>query len=60
MAGLVAEPVVGALVDRHGARATLSVAMVVSIVGYGGFAFVHEAWPALPFSILAGIGNGAF
>ena len=32
----------------------------VSIVGYGGFAFVHEAWPALPFSILAGIGNGAF
>src|SRR4051812_26370056 len=47
LAGLVAGPVIGTLVDRFGARATLTVAMCVSVVGYGGFAFGHEAWQAL-------------
>src|SRR4051795_1527399 len=40
LAGLVAGPVTGGLIDRVGARAALTVAMGVSLVGYGGFAFV--------------------
>jgi MFS family permease len=60
VAGLVAGPVVGAFVDRVGARATLAFAMVVSVVGYGGFALVHHAWQAFLLAALAGVGNGAF
>lgn len=58
--GLVGGPVAGSLVDRFGARAVLTASMVVSAAGYGGFALVHHAGPALVTGALAGLGNGAF
>jgi MFS family permease len=60
LAGLVAGPISGSLVDRVGPRAVLAVSMVVSIIGYGGFAFVHSAGPAFVAAIFAGLGNGTF
>jgi len=60
VAGLVAGPISGALIDRIGPRAVLVVSMVVSILGYGGFAFVHSVGPAFLAAIFAGLGNGTF
>lgn len=60
VAALVAGPIVGAVVDRFGARPALGVAMVVSAVGFGGYAFVHTPAQAFALAVLAGIGNGAF
>jgi MFS family permease len=60
VAGLVAGPVAGALIDRIGARAVLAASIVVSAAGYGGFALVHHAAPAFVVGVLAGLGNGAF
>lgn len=34
--------------------------MAVSVVGFGGFAFVRTTWQAFACAVLAGIGNGSF
>jgi MFS family permease len=57
---LVAGPLAGTLVDRHGGRFVLSVALVVLTVGYAGFAFVHSPWQGFLAAAIAGIGNGFF
>jgi MFS family permease len=60
VAGLVAGPAAGTLVDRIGARGVLAASMVVSAIGYGGFAFVHSVVPAVIAGTFAGLGNGSF
>jgi MFS family permease len=60
VAGLAAGPASGVLVDRTGPRAVLVASMLLSAVGYGGFALVHSVVPAAIVGVLAGLGNGAF
>jgi MFS family permease len=60
VAGLVAGPTSGTLIDRVGPRFVLSAAMIVSAIGFGGFAVVQSPRPAFVAAILAGVGNGAF
>jgi MFS family permease len=60
VAGLVAGPASGTLIDRVGPRRVLVASMVVSAVGFGGFAFVHSVPAAFAAAILAGLGNGSF
>lgn len=60
IAGLVAGPASGALIDRVGPRAVLAASMIVSAIGFGGFALVHSVGPALLAAALAGLGNGSF
>jgi MFS family permease len=60
VAGLVAGPASGALIDHLGPRWVLSASMVVSAAGFGGFAFVHSPGPAFVAAGLAGLGNGSF
>jgi MFS family permease len=60
VAGLAAGLASGPLVDRTGPRTVLVGSMIISAVGYGGFAFVHGVVPAALVGALAGIGNGSF
>jgi MFS family permease len=60
VAGLVAGPASGALIDHLGPRRVLVASMVVSAVGFGGFALVHSTGAAFLAATLAGIGNGSF
>lgn len=60
LAGLVAGPASGALIDHLGPRRVLVVSMVVSALGFGGFAFVRSVPAAFAAAILAGLGNGSF
>jgi MFS family permease len=60
VAALVAGPTCGALIDHLGPRPVLAGCIVVSAVGFGGFALVHSPGPALVAAVLAGAGNGAF
>lgn len=60
VAGLVAGPASGAPIDQLGPRAVLTASMVVSAVGFGGFAFVHSVGPAMVAAAFAGLGNGSF
>jgi MFS family permease len=60
IAGVVGGPASGVLVDRVGPRAVLVASMLVSAVGYGGFALVHSALAAGVVGVLAGLGNGSF
>jgi MFS family permease len=60
VAGLVAGPLSGTMVDRVGARRVLVASMVVSAVGFGGFAFVHSVPAAFAAAAFAGLGNGSF
>jgi MFS family permease len=60
VAGLVAGPLSGTLIDAAGPRGVLVASMVVSALGFGGFAFVHSVGPALIAAALAGLGNGSF
>jgi MFS family permease len=57
---LVAGPVSGPLVDRFGGRAVLRCSLVFLTLGFGGYAFVHEAWQGFLAAAMAGIGNGGF
>jgi MFS family permease len=57
---IVAGPFSGPLVDRHGGRRMLAVALVVLAAGYGGFALVHEPWQGFVAATVAGVGNGFF
>jgi MFS family permease len=60
VAALVAGPACGALIDHLGPRPVLAGCIVVSAIGFGGFALVHSPGPALVAAMLAGAGNGAF
>ena len=60
LAGLVAGPAAGTLIDLLGPRLILSLSMLGSALGYGGFALVHSAGPAFVVAALAGFGNGSF
>src|SRR5581483_10483431 len=60
IAGLVAGPAAGSLVDRLGPRRVLVLSMVVSAAGFGGFALVHSIGAAFAAAVLAGLGNGSF
>ena len=60
IAGVVAGPASGVLVDRFGPRVVLVASMVLSAVGYGGFALVHTAAAAALVGVFAGLGNGSF
>jgi MFS family permease len=60
VAGLVAGPVCGSLIDRVGPRAVLAGSVIVSAVGFGGFALVRDTPGALLAAVLAGLGSGAF
>lgn len=60
VAGIAANPLTGALLDRLGPRAMLTASMVTAILGYGGFALVRNTWEAALAAVLAGIANGSF
>jgi MFS family permease len=60
VAGLAAGPLSGTLIDLLGPRRVLVASMVVSALGFGGFAFVHSVPAAFAAAILAGLGNGSF
>jgi MFS family permease len=60
VAGLAAGPLSGTLIDHLGPRRVLVASMVVSALGFGGFAFVHSVPTAFAAAILAGLGNGSF
>ncbi len=57
---LVAGPASGPLIDRFGGRAVLRAALVLLTLGFGGYAFVHQAWQGFLSAGLAGLGNGGF
>lgn len=56
---VVAAPLVGPLIDRHGARLTVAAAGGALAAGYVGLAFSHSAAAALASALVAGAGNGA-
>ena len=58
--GLGAGPLAGIVVDRFGARVTLTVSLVLLAVGFGAFPWVREPWHAFVASAVAGVGNGGF
>ena len=60
IAGLVAGPLAGSLIDHLGPRAVLVGSMLVSAAGFGGFAFVHSVPAAFAAAVFAGLGNGSF
>ena len=55
----IVTPPMGALLDRHSARAFVVAGSVASTVGYAGFAYVHRPWQGFACSILGGTGLGA-
>jgi MFS family permease len=57
---LIAGPVSGPLVDRFGGRTVLRWSLVLLTLGFGGYAFVHQAWQGFAAAALAGLGNGGF
>jgi MFS family permease len=57
---VIAGPVAGSLVDRHGGRRVLALALVVLALGYGAFALVHTPWQGILAAAVTGIGNGFF
>jgi MFS family permease len=60
VAALVGGPAVGALIDQVGPRGVLVGSMIVSAVGFGGFALVHHVPAAFVLAVFAGLGNGSF
>jgi MFS family permease len=57
--GVALAPLVGTLIDRHGARATAVGAGLALAAGYAGLAGAQVPWQALAAAALAGAGNGA-
>ncbi len=55
-----ATPVVGAAIDRFGARAILALALVLQAVGWGLFPLIREPWHAFVLATVAGAGTAAF
>ncbi|MFN8188530.1 MAG: MFS transporter [Gaiellales bacterium] len=58
--GLVSAAIAGPIVDRVGARATLTTSLVLGAVAYGLFPLVHDPWQAFALAVLAGAGSGWF
>lgn len=56
---VVVSPLVGSLIDRFGARATMTGAGMTLAAGYAGLAFADTPAVAFGSAVLAGIGNGA-
>jgi MFS family permease len=56
---VVSAPLVGPIIDRVGARATVAGAGVLLAAGYAGLAFAHTPWQAFCGAAAAGAGNGA-
>lgn len=57
---VVATPVVGAAIDRYGAKTVLVLALLLLAVGWGLFPLVREAWHAFVLATVAGAGTAAF
>ena len=57
---VVAGPVAGTLVDRHGGRRVLACALAVLAAGYAAFAVVHAPWQGFVAATVTGVGNGFF
>lgn len=57
---VVATPVVGAAIDRYGAKTVLVLALLLMAVGWGLFPLVREAWHAFVLATVAGAGTAAF
>jgi MFS family permease len=57
---IVSTPLYGALIDRLGARQTLSLALVLQAGGWGSYVLVHEPWQGFLAAAVAGMGNGGF
>jgi MFS family permease len=55
---VLAAPLAGPLIDRHGARLTAVGAGVALAIGYAGLAFAHTPAEAFAAAALAGAGNG--
>jgi MFS family permease len=53
-------PVVGAAIDRFGARPMLTVALLLQAVGWGLFPLIREPWHAFVLAAIAGAGTAAF
>jgi MFS family permease len=60
LVSVVAGPIAGTLVDRHGGRRVLVLALAVLAVGYASFALVHAPWQGFLAATVTGIGNGFF
>jgi MFS family permease len=58
--GLVSAAIAGPIVDRVGARATLTTSLVLGGLAYGLFPLVREPWEAFALAVLAGAGSGWF
>jgi MFS family permease len=56
---VVAAPIAGPLIDRHGARIVAVGAGIALAAGYGGLAFARTPLQALAAATVAGAGNGA-
>jgi MFS family permease len=57
---IISAPAYGALIDRLGARSTLSTALVLQAAGWGAYVLVHEPWQGFLAAAVAGMGNGGF
>lgn len=57
---VVATPVVGAAIDRFGARPMLAAALVLQAVAWGLFPLIREPWHAFVLAAIAGAGTAAF
>lgn len=57
---VVATPVVGAAIDRYGAKTVLVLALLLMAIGWGLFPLVREAWHAFVLATVAGAGTAAF
>ncbi|MEO5575307.1 MAG: MFS transporter [Gaiellaceae bacterium] len=57
---LIAGPIAGALVDRVGGKAMLTIALGFLTLGFASYAFVESPWQGFLASAVTGIGNGAF
>src|SRR5438045_7218996 len=55
----IAAPPTGGLLDRYSAKAILIAGLLVSALGYAGFAYVDSPWQAFACSIVSGAGLGA-
>ena len=55
-----ATPVVGAAIDRFGARPMLAAALLLQAVGWGLFPLIRESWHAFALAAVAGAGTAAF
>jgi MFS family permease len=57
---IVAGPVYGSLIDRVGARRTLTAALLLLAAGFGSYPLVHRPWQGFLAAGVAGLGNGGF